>query len=617
METEDGTSNGDNTECSEAVQCLKSEAVNNGVADSNDVKKGIQRFNCEAVNNGVVIADRNGAAQGDCGVVESFRTYKRRKHVKLNSERKAQEVCRTYSEAASHIAGQAVKKPCNVAIGNTSDKHSHAHWGNVVLMQLYQSLGNDKGGIEECMREALMRYAKISCATTLKETCRIDKVGQDYSPHLELTSHRLRKNLNGHANVFRNGSCNESDAPDANEMCQRVLCNVLVSEKFSSLCKVLLENFKGMKPETVFDFSVINSRLKEQAYEQSPTLFSSDIQQVWRKLQDAGNEIVSLAKGLSNISRTYCEQAGVSVHGAFKDGKLEESDSHMKPEQTEDCGVYKMCTCRHCGNRADGKDCLVCDSCEEMFHISCIEPPVKEIPHKSWYCVKCTAIGIGSPHENCVVCERLNDSKTLNFDENSPVNDETINELEENSNCTYDGAQASRRGKIDMICKVCKNEVDGERIKICGHSACDGKYYHVRCLTSKQLTSYGPCWYCPSCLCQVCLTDKDDNKIVICDGCDDAYHIYCMKPPRAAIPKGKWFCIKCHTGLRAIHRAKKVYESKKQRKASEDGSKPVDRFEKNWNGKHGRDLDKGGGMDMLLTAANTLNLEEDLAAFGM
>ncbi|KAK4273969.1 hypothetical protein QN277_017266 [Acacia crassicarpa] len=615
METEDGTNNGDNTECSEAVQCLKSDTVNSGLADGNDVKKGVQPFNCEAVNNGVVIADGNDVAQGDSGVGESFRTYKRRKHVKLNSEIKAHEDCTTHSEAASHMD---VKKSCNVAVGNTWDKHSHAHWGNVVLMHLYQSLGDDKGGIEGCMREALMRYPKISCATTLKETCKIDKVGQDYSPHFEPMSHRLQKEVNGHANVLCNGSYNESDGPNANEMCRRVLCNVLVSEKFSSLCKVLLENFKGMKPETVFDFSVINSRLKEQAYEQSPTLFLSDVEQVWRKLQDAGNEIVSLAKGLSNMSRTfYCEQAGISVHSTFKDGKQEfcnqESDSHMKPEQTENGGMYKICTCRHCGNKADGKDCLVCDSCEEMFHISCIKPPVKEIPHKSWYCAKCSASGIVSPHENCVVCERLNDSKTLNFDESFPENEETINEFEENSYCSYDGAQASRREEIDMTCKVCRNEADGEGVKICDHPACSNKY-HVRCLSSKQLTSYGPRWYCPSCLCQVCLTDKDDGQIVLCDGCDHGYHIYCMKPRRTSIPKGKWFCRKCDTGLQVIRQAKKLYESRRQRKTSEDGSKRSDRFEKNWNGKHGRDLDKGGGMDMLLTAANTLNLEEDLAA---
>ncbi|XP_031253377.1 bromodomain adjacent to zinc finger domain protein 1A-like [Pistacia vera] len=61
---------------------------------------------------------------------------------------------------------------------------------------------------------------------------------------------------------------------------------------------------------------------------------------------------------------------------------------------------------RRCEEKADGKDCLVCDS---MYHVSCVEPAVKEIPPKSWYCVSCAAKGIGLPHENCLVCERLND----------------------------------------------------------------------------------------------------------------------------------------------------------------------------------------------------------------
>lgn len=77
-----------------------------------------------------------------------------------------------------------------------------------------------------------------------------------------------------------NGFSSESDRHGTTERCQRVFCNILASEKFSSLCKVLLENFQGMKPESVFDFSVINSRMKKQDYEQSPTLFLSDIQQV-------------------------------------------------------------------------------------------------------------------------------------------------------------------------------------------------------------------------------------------------------------------------------------------------------------------------------------------------
>ncbi|KAJ0052529.1 hypothetical protein Pint_02533 [Pistacia integerrima] len=83
-----------------------------------------------------------------------------------------------------------------------------------------------------------------------------------------------------------------------------------------------------------------------------------------------------------------------------------ESNSDAKIAWPEACSVNKVCTCRRCEEKADGKDCLVCDS---MYHVSCVEPAVKEIPPKSWYCVSCAAKGIGLPHENCLVCERLND----------------------------------------------------------------------------------------------------------------------------------------------------------------------------------------------------------------
>ncbi|KAJ1387358.1 Zinc finger, PHD-type [Sesbania bispinosa] len=647
MGTENGVSNGDNTECAEQVQRLKSVALHNGVAiaDGNYVTEEAQHLKSKAMNNGVAFADGNGVTQeagllkseavsngevamavsadGDFGGLECLRTYKRRKHVKSSSKSKVQGsyIERVEAAAASHVANQVVKEPCDVALGNAADDYSHGHWGKVVLKHLYQSLGDGNGGIEGCIREALIHHPKISCATTLTEAFKIDKDGQECSSQFDCLSHRTRNEANGHANVMRRGCSSEPNGHGVTEMSQRVLCNILTSEKFSSLCKVLLENFQGMKPENVFDFSVMNSRMKEQAYEQSPTLFLSDIQQVWRKLQNAGNEIVALTKSLSNMSRiSYCELVGISAEGTYEDEKQvffnRESDSHMKPEQTEECATYKICSCRHCGDKADGTDCLVCDSCEEMYHLSCIQPPVREIPHKSWYCANCTASGIGSPHEDCVVCERLNDAKTLDNivgGESFPMNEEALHEFEENSNCTYDGIQVSIGGKETPNCKMCGDKVDCEKIKICGHPFCSSKYYHVRCLTSKQLKSYGRRWYCPSCLCGICLTDRDDDQIVLCDGCDHAYHTYCMKPPRTSIPKGKWFCKKCDAGIKAIRRAKNAYESKKPR-TGEDVSKLNANLEKKCSNKGVQELERGGGMDMLLTAANTLNFEENLAS---
>lgn len=281
-----------------------------------------------------------------------------------------------------------------------------------------------------------------------------------------------------------------------------------------------------------------------------------------------------------------------------------ESDSQTKPEQTEACGVYKVCACRRCGEMSNGRDCLVCDSCEELYHVSCIEPAVEEIPPKSWYCAKCTANGIGSPHGDCVVCEKLNASRNQDH------------EIEENSNgLSKHGVPLVKEGKTYPECNVCRNEVDnGDRFMVCGHSQCFHKYYHVKCLTKKQINTYGPCWYCPSCLCRACLTDCDDEKIVMCDGCDHAYHIYCMRPPRSSIPRGKWFCRKCNVGIQRIRKAKKEYENIQSRLKKREGDKEgafenllIDRKESEGL------INNSGGVDMLLTAAKTLKFEEKMA----
>ena len=254
-----------------------------------------------------------------------------------------------------------------------------------------------------------------------------------------------------------------------------------------------------------------------------------------------------------------------------------------------------------------------------MYHVSCIEPAVQEIPSKSWYCGSCSPSGIQSPHENCVVCERLNAPKSTvkGVDNKSSCAEETHNEFGENSNfATDEGFQLSKSSRSLGHCKICGSEIqDGEKSKMCSHKYCPSKYYHVTCLAKKQLKSYGPGWYCPSCLCRSCLTDKDDDQIVLCDGCDHAYHIYCTKPELTSIPTGKWFCRSCDAKLVQIQRAKKAYEKyeNKQKKKDIEGVRAFGNMGKAWNRKGCMEQDKAGGMEMLLTAVNTLNYEENLA----
>ncbi|KAK3844929.1 MAG: PLU-1-like protein-domain-containing protein [Linnemannia gamsii] len=49
----------------------------------------------------------------------------------------------------------------------------------------------------------------------------------------------------------------------------------------------------------------------------------------------------------------------------------------------------------------------------------------------------------------------------------------------------------------------------------------------------------------PSDVCEICHTDRDLDKMLICDGCELGYHMYCLTPPLNNIPKTDWYCAKC------------------------------------------------------------------------
>ena len=61
--------------------------------------------------------------------------------------------------------------------------------------------------------------------------------------------------------------------------------------------------------------------------------------------------------------------------------------------------------------------------------------------------------------------------------------------------------------------------------------------------------------------CKVCKSKDDDEKMLLCDGCDCGFHIFCLKPPMKKIPEGDddWFCKPCKAG---VERMTKSVEAK-------------------------------------------------------
>ena len=42
--------------------------------------------------------------------------------------------------------------------------------------------------------------------------------------------------------------------------------------------------------------------------------------------------------------------------------------------------------------------------------------------------------------------------------------------------------------------------------------------------------------------CLKCGHDDDHSNLLLCEGCNDEYHTYCLNPPLRNVPSGDWFC---------------------------------------------------------------------------
>jgi len=49
--------------------------------------------------------------------------------------------------------------------------------------------------------------------------------------------------------------------------------------------------------------------------------------------------------------------------------------------------------------------------------------------------------------------------------------------------------------------------------------------------------------------CEICQKTSDEEKMLLCDYCDLAFHIFCLDPPLPAIPDDEWFCKACKLDL--------------------------------------------------------------------
>ena len=84
------------------------------------------------------------------------------------------------------------------------------------------------------------------------------------------------------------------------------------------------------------------------------------------------------------------EQVDFALPQAFRNHPTRDTSVFVSAHSIEEEERDESEECHKCGNVGEGKEVVTCDSCNYMFHLDCLEPPLSGIPHHDWYCDECT-----------------------------------------------------------------------------------------------------------------------------------------------------------------------------------------------------------------------------------
>ena len=112
---------------------------------------------------------------------------------------------------------------------------------------------------------------------------------------------------------------------------------------------------------------------------------------------------------------------------------------------------------------------------------------------------------------------------------------------------------------------------------------------------------------CAFCGCRKCYGKHDSEKLLVCDGCDEEYHTYCLPRGVEMIPDHAWYCPHCVSSGRQKELEK---IAKSQMIPSQSETTPARSKGKKANGgckdmDEDKDRDKGNEVDRDLDAQNT------------
>ena len=118
---------------------------------------------------------------------------------------------------------------------------------------------------------------------------------------------------------------------------------------------------------------------KKQKQNQNP--------QLGRQLKEANAKIKNLEKEVAARDRRIRElEAQLAARQHQEEPASDVPQSPQQPEEVEDGA------CRVCRRDSDYSALVMCDYCEDEFHMHCLDPPLTSAPSGRWQCAECRSL---------------------------------------------------------------------------------------------------------------------------------------------------------------------------------------------------------------------------------
>lgn len=291
--------------------------------------------------------------------------------------------------------------------------------------------------------------------------------------------------------------------------------------------------------------------------------------------------------------------------------------SHNLPDQEHDDLVIEVATalkvkkpskaylsdegnCFICAEAPKGQRHMTCLKCSRVFHVDCIRPRLVKEPKSGYTCAFCSSEKDGDNSE-AKMAMRLQLRLKVGLDSG---NGETLER-------GVKGAElvVTKSGKRFCAKKVAKGQIiELARCEEIGgalqalvsdphYKGCRSDNAEMWCTGCLDDPSVEHCCFCG---CRRCYGKHDSSNILVCDGCDEEWHIYCLDPPLHSVPRSsEWFCKKCTLRIEKERAARAL---KNDARRSDSVADKVDPKKKVKSGR-GRGRPPGSGKKAKLAAA--------------